>query len=222
MAVGETLDDNYAKAGYHTRQEWGSRPALLLIDFAVAYFDSASPLFGGQGCRSALESAARLLAKARALSTPVIFTEVKYQAGGADGGVFYRKAPPLACFQAGKASQATMPEVAPQPDEIVVSKQYPSAFFATSLASTLTHLGVDTVLLTGVTTSGCVRASCVDAMSHGFITLVVEDAVGDRDERPHTANLYDMSAKYADVVSEAEALDYLTRTHTENRAQTKT
>ncbi|MBO6636624.1 MAG: isochorismatase family protein [Roseitalea sp.] len=212
MAAEETLDDNYAKAGYHARQHWGARPALLLIDFASAYFEPDSPLYGGEGCRRALESAARLLAKARTLSIPVIFTEVKYQAGGKDGGVFYRKAPPLACFQAGNALQVTMPEVAPHPDEIVVTKQYPSAFFSTSLASTLTHLGVDTVLLTGVTTSGCVRASCVDAMSHGFITLVVEDAVGDRDDRPHRANLYDMSAKYADLVSEAEAIDYLTRT----------
>jgi maleamate amidohydrolase len=92
----------------------------------------------------------------------------------------------------------------------MVTKQDPSAFFGTSLAAMLTALGVDTVLLTGLTTSGCVRASCVDAMSHGFVTLLVEDAVGDRAEEPHVANLFDMSAKYADLVTTDEAASYLT------------
>ena len=94
-------------------------------------------------------------------------------------------------------------------DELVVMKQYPSAFFGTSLASTLTAMGVDSVLLTGLTTSGCVRASCVDAMSHGFPTAVIADACGDRHAAPHEANLFDMNAKYADVVSEADVLAYL-------------
>jgi maleamate amidohydrolase len=97
----------------------------------------------------------------------------------------------------------------PQDDELVVMKQYPSAFFGTSLASTLTAMGVDSVLLTGLTTSGCVRATCVDAMSHGFTTAVIADACGDRHAAPHEANLFDMNAKYADVVSEADALAYL-------------
>lgn len=97
----------------------------------------------------------------------------------------------------------------PTKDELVVSKQYPSAFFGTSLASTLTSLGVDNVILTGLTTSGCVRASCVDAMSHGFITTVVRDACGDRHNHPHEANLFDMQAKYADVVSEHEIIAQL-------------
>jgi maleamate amidohydrolase len=99
--------------------------------------------------------------------------------------------------------------LAPRPGELVVSKQYPSAFFGTSLASTLTANGIDTVILTGLTTSGCVRATCVDTMSHGFIPIVVSDACGDRAEAPHKANLYDMSAKYADVVGENVAIDYI-------------
>ena len=94
-------------------------------------------------------------------------------------------------------------------DEIVVSKQYPSAFFGTSLAASLTSLGVDTVLLTGLSTSGCVRATCVDTMSSGFIPIVVRDACGDRHPSPHEANLFDMDAKYADVVGEADAMTYL-------------
>ena len=97
----------------------------------------------------------------------------------------------------------------PADDEIVISKQYPSAFFGTSLASTLQDMSIDTLIITGVTTSGCIRATCVDTMSHGFIPIVVEDACGDRHEEPHAANLFDMNAKYADVVNEAEAIDYL-------------
>ncbi|MGP1395475.1 MAG: isochorismatase family protein [Inquilinaceae bacterium] len=205
----QNLDDNYAKAGYHHRQDWGRRPALLLVDFAEAYFDPQSPLFGAEGCARARTGAIRLLARARELGVPAVFTEVKYAPGGADGGIFYRKAPPLSCFVAGNPLQRFAEGLEPYPDELIVTKQYPSAFFGTSLAPTLTSMGVDTVLLTGVTTSGCVRATCVDAMSHGFITIVVRDGVGDRDDRPHEANLYDMNAKYADVVGLDETLAYL-------------
>lgn len=96
-----------------------------------------------------------------------------------------------------------------EPGELVVSKQYPSAFFGTSLASTLTSWGVDTLVITGLSTSGCVRATCVDACSHGFIPIVVREAVGDRHPAPHEANLFDMDAKYGDVVGLDAALAYL-------------
>ena len=205
---GEALDANYARAGYHASQIWGRRPALILIDFAEAYFDPKAPLFGGEGCKTALESALRLREIARGAEIPVILTEVKYRKGGADGGVFFRKARPLSCFVEGESTQAFATGLKPHEDEFIVTKQYPSAFFGTSLAASLTAMGVDTLVLTGLTTSGCVRASCVDSMSHGFITLVAREAVGDRDPRPHEANLYDMSAKYADVVSEAQTTDY--------------
>jgi len=142
----------------------------------------------------------------------VILTEVIYRKGGADGGVFFRKAPVLSCFLAGSATQRFADGLTPRDEDWIVSKQYPSAFFGTSLAATLTANGVDTLVITGLTTSGCVRATCVDSMSHGFIALVVRDAVGDRDPRPHEANLYDMNAKYADVVSETEAAGYLRST----------
>jgi maleamate amidohydrolase len=205
----ESLEQNYARAGYHARQVWGKRPALLLVDFAQAYFDPASPLFGGEGCAQARNHAARLLATARAAGAPVIFTEVRYIPGGADGGVFFRKAPPLRVLEWGNPLGDLTPGLERRPDEIMVTKQYPSAFFGTSLAATLTAMGVDTVLLCGLTTSGCVRASCVDAMSHGFITLVVGEACGDRADGPHQANLFDMSAKYADLVTTNEAAEYL-------------
>lgn len=212
MGAADSLDENYARAGYHTAQRWGRRPALILIDFAQAYFDPAAPLFGGEGCRSALASALRLRDVARETGHPVILTEVLYQKGGANGGVFFRKAPVLSCFVAGSPTQRFADGLVPREEELVISKQYPSAFFGTSLAATLTANGIDTLLITGVTTSGCVRATCVDSMSYGFITVVVRDAVGDRDPRPHEANLYDMNAKYADVVPETEAAGYLRST----------
>lgn len=211
----ETLDQNYARAGYHTRQVWGQRPALLLVDFAQAYFDPASPLYGGEGCKAALTHAKILLNQARASKTPVIFTEVRYSKGGADGGVFFRKAPPLKVLEWGNPLGDLTPDLARNPAEIMVTKQYPSAFFGTSLAATLTSMRVDTVLLSGLTTSGCVRATCVDAMSNGFVTLVVGDACGDRADGPHQSNLFDMSAKYADLITTTEAATYLNSTQRE-------
>lgn len=205
----ETLDQNYARAGYHAKQHWGARPAVVFIDFAQAYFDPKAPLYGGDGCRSALDQAARIAPVARDLGIPTIFTEVKYQPGGADGGAFYAKVPALSCFDAGAETQKLALPLSYAPQDIVITKQYPSAFFGTSLAATLQWLKVDTLLLTGVTTSGCVRATCIDSISHGFVTLVVEDAVGDRDDGPHRANLFDMSAKYADLLGTDQALDYL-------------
>ncbi len=206
--MSESLDQNYARAGYHAKQSRGSRPALILIDFAKAYFDPASPLFGGEGCQTALDNAARLVPAARKAGIPVIFTEVKYQPGGRDGGAFYAKVPALSCFDAGAETQELAPPLTVEADDIVITKQYPSGFFGTSLAATLQWLKVDTLLLTGVTTSGCVRATCIDSISHGFVTLVVEDAVGDRAEGPHQANLFDMSAKYADLIGTDDAITY--------------
>jgi len=210
--MADDLDENYARANYHSAQKWGTRPALVLVDFAQAYFDEAYPLFGGEGCRTALENAARLAPAARKAGIPVIFTEVKYQPGGLDGGAFYSKVPALSCFDAGTDSQRLADGLSMEADDILVSKQYPSAFFGTSLDATLRWLKVDTLLLTGVTTSGCIRATCIDSISYGFVTLVVSDAVGDRAQGPHDANLYDMSAKYADLLDTEEAIAYLSGT----------
>ena len=206
--MAENLDQNYEKAGYHARQSWGKRPAVVLVDFAKAYFDPASPLYGGEGCQIALDNSAILADAARAAGVPVIFTEVKYQPGGSDGGAFYAKVPALSCFDAGAETQKLMPPLEIKENDILISKQYPSGFFGTSLASTLHFMNIDTLLLCGVTTSGCVRATCIDSISHGFVTLVVEDGVGDRADEPHQANLFDMSAKYADLVTTKGAINY--------------
>jgi len=205
--MSEDLDANYARAGYHKKIGFGSRPALPLIDFVEAYFEPSSPLYAGVD--AALASAMWVLEAARAAGILVIFTNVVYQNALVDGGLFRRKAPALDPMQVGNPLGAWPNGLSPRPGELIVSKQYPSAFFGTSLSSTLTASGIDSVILTGLTTSGCVRATCVDTMSHGFIPIVVADACGDRAEGPHTANLYDMSAKYADVVGESVAIEYL-------------
>ncbi|QEE45862.1 isochorismatase family protein [Rhizobium sp. WL3] len=202
----DDLAANYAKA-YDNRIGFGKKPALILVDFVQAYFEPESPLYAGVD--AALASALRIREKAREKAIPVILTGVVLHASGLDGGRFFQKAKPLACFTAGNPLGAWPQGLEPFPDEFVITKQYPSAFFGTSLAPLLTSIGVDNVILTGLTTSGCVRASCVDAMSHGFITTVVREACGDRHAAPHAANLFDMNAKYADVVSEREILDFI-------------
>lgn len=206
MSTEEDLLENYKRA-YDTRVGFGKKPALILIDFCQGYFDPACELYAEVD--DALESALRIRAAAREAGVPVILTNVVYHPRAIDGGRFFEKAAPLKNFLAGNPMGAFGPGLVPFEDELIVSKQYPSAFFGTSLASTLTAMGIDSVLLTGLTTSGCVRASCVDAMSHGFRTAVIAEACGDRHEAPHNANLFDMNAKYADVVSEDETLAFL-------------
>ena len=207
MSDDVDLNADYEAAGFKRSLEPGDRPALLVIDFVNAYLDPKSPLYAG--VEDVLRSAARVLDAARASGIPVIYTGVVYTPGGVDGGIFYRKIPALEVFDAGSPLGEIPDELAPGPDEIVIYKQYASAFFGTSLASTLTALGVDTVVIVGLSTSGCVRASAVDAMQYGFIPIVVADAVGDRDPRPHEANLFDLQAKYAEVVTEDDAVKYL-------------
>jgi len=204
--MDEDLAANYARA-FGQKVGFGSKLALILIDFVHGYFDPSCDLYAG--VEDALASALRIRAAARAAGVPVILTNVVYHPMALNGGRFFEKSKPLRYFLEGNPMGAWPEGLSPQPDELVISKQYPSAFFGTSLASTLTAMGIDGVILTGLSTSGCVRATCVDAMSHGFRTSVVADACGDRHAAPHEANLFDMNAKYADVVSEADVIAHL-------------
>ena len=205
------LDDDYRQAGFNNRLGFGDRPAVVVIDFCHAYLDEDSPLYAG--VESARQASVRLIGAARAAGVPVLHTRVEYQPGGADGGIFFRKVGALKCFVRGNPLGEPGPGLEPADGEVVVTKQYASAFFGTSLASTLTAMGIDTLIHAGVSTSGCVRATALDACQYGFIPIVVREAVGDRDEGVHGANLFDLDAKYADVVSEAETLAYLSGFH---------
>lgn len=197
----DDLTTNYSKA-YDGSLQPGARPALLLIDMVMAYVDPQSPLFCDTATAAAA-CAARLLGHARSSGWPVAHSCVSYEPGGADGGVFYRKVPVLRLFDRGSPLGAFVDGLDPQPDEHVVVKQYPSAFFATDLAPWLTSHGVDTLVIGGYSTSGCVRASVLDALQHGFIPFVVRDACADRHHAPHEANLFDIAAKYGEVIDEA-------------------
>ena len=203
--MAETID----RAPASRTLEPGARPALLIVDFVRAYLTPGSPLYAG--VEVARDAAVKLLAAARRAGIPVMHTNVVYEPGGRDGGVFFRKLPALASFERGKHPElAAFGEgLEPLASESVFSKQYASAFFGTKLAPALKSLGVDTLLIAGVSTSGCVRATAVDACQHGFVPLVVRDAVGDRHPAPHEANLFDLQAKYAEVISLDAALAYL-------------
>jgi maleamate amidohydrolase len=201
--AGASASDNYAGV-YDGRLQPGSRPALLIVDVVMAYLTQGSPLLMDTAA-AARDSNVRLAEAARASDVPVVFTNVAYKPDGSDGGVFYRKAPVLKAFIEGSPLGAFPPELTPLANERVFTKQYPSAFFGTGLAEALHATSIDTLLIGGYSTSGCVRASALDAMQYGFIPLVVREACADRHPAPHEANLFDLQAKYAEVISEAEA-----------------
>ena len=202
----DDLAANYVGA-FDGRLSFGKRPALLIVDFVMAYLDRASPLYAN--VEDALASTVRLLAVARTAAIPVIFTNVVYEEDGSDGGLFYQKIPSLKVFVKGSPLGAFPPSLQPLDDELVVSKQFASAFFGTSLSEILSASGIDTLLITGLSTSGCVRATALDALQSGFAPFVVRDACGDRHPAPHEANLFDLQAKYAEVISEGEACTLL-------------
>lgn len=204
----DLLAADYVGAGFGQSLPWGTRPALLMVDLIRAYFQPGAAFhLGSDDC---LLAAARVLAAARAAGIPVLHTRVEYDRDGTNGGLFVRKVAALRHLTPGGALGEPMPQVAPGEHEVVIVKQYASAFFGTTLAATLTALRVDTVIITGVSTSGCVRATAVDALQHGFVPLVVRQAVGDRDPRPHEASLFDLQAKYAEVVEQDAVLAWLT------------
>ena len=208
--MNDTLSDNY-RGVWGQRIGFGRSPALLAIDFMQAYTTEGAPLFA-PGVVSAVEESRELLACARRTGIPVIHTHIRYHAGHfADGGLWVKKAPVMKDMVAGNPLAAFCPPVAPLADEVVLSKQYASAFFGTALAPLLVAQGIDTLLMIGCSTSGCIRASAVDAVQHGFRAMVVRECVGDRHPGPHEANLFDIDSKYGDVVHKREALDYLNR-----------
>jgi maleamate amidohydrolase len=205
------LSDDYAGAGFGRPLEWGTAPAVLVIDMVRAYFEPDAELY--MGSRDCLDSAARVVGVARANGVPVIYTRVEYGPGGIDGGLFFKKVGALRHFVRGSDSTLgeIMPEIAPHDSDLVIVKQYASAFFGTSLSATLASGRIDTLVLCGVSTSGCVRATAVDAISYGYLPVVVREAVGDRDPRPHEANLFDIAAKYGEVWSESVVTERLQR-----------
>ncbi|MGY1986856.1 isochorismatase family protein [Blastococcus sp. SYSU DS0669] len=192
-------------SAFSGRVGWGRRPAVLVVDLVRAYTEPAGP-FALPDPAPAVAAVAALVDAARAGGHPVLWTGVRYGPDLADGGLFVRKVPALAAFAAGAEGDWGGFALEPAPGEPVLLKQYASAFFGTTLASTLRTLGVDTLVIGGVSTSGCVRATAMDALNCGFRPQVVRQACADRTPGLHEANLADLDAKYADVTELDRAL----------------
>ena len=201
--------DIYARQGFAQRTGLGEAPAVIVVDFVLGFTDPAH--FGGGNIDAAVQQTPHLLALARGKGWPIAHTRVVYADDGSDCGAFVRKVPPLAKLTETNSLAQIVPEVAPLPGELIIRKRQASAFFATGLAGWLAFRRVDTVLVAGCTTSGCVRATVVDACSHDFRTIVVVDCVGDRAIGPHDANLFDMGQKYADLMTLAELREVISR-----------
>lgn len=204
---GETVLDGYRSKGLAGRVGFGRSPAVLVVDFIIGFTDQESPLASEFGPE--LASTLTLIESARAKRVPVLFTTTAYDEDMADAGIFPLKVPSLSQLIRGTKWTEIDPRLQRRSSEPVIEKKFASAFFGTSLASDLRSRSIDTLIVTGCTTSGCVRASVVDALQHGFRAIVPRECVGDRSREQHAANLVDMDGKYGDVVDLADVISYL-------------
>lgn len=201
------LRQEFRDKGFGGRVGFGRRPAVLVVDLITGFTDLRSPLAAELGPQ--LQATGALLAAARTAGAPVVFSTIVYDADLRDAGLWMRKIPSNRWLVEGSEWVQVDRRLAPRPTELTLVKKRASCFFGTELAGWLRARDVDTVLVCGCTTSGCVRATVVDACSYGLHTIVVEDAVGDRAELPHRASLFDIESKYGDVVGLAQAVAYL-------------
>ena len=195
-------------AGFHGRAGFGQRPALLVIDVNVGFTDPASPLVCD--LEDVVAAIRRLLDEFRRAELPVVYTTVSYDEGDkVAAAAFIDKIPALLTLEAGSRWVEIDPRIAPLPSEPVLNKLFASAFYGTPLSSLLASAGCDSVVVTGASTSGCVRATAVDAIQHGYRPAVPREAVGDRNPAAHEANLYDIDTKYGDVVGIDDVIAHL-------------
>lgn len=197
-------DDVYTKQQFGQKTGFGRLPALLVVDFVNGFTDPE--ILGGGNILDAVEATKPLLAFFRAAKLPVVFTRIVYADDGADAGVWCQKVPRLRDLTEKAHASQVVDALAPAEGELVIRKTQASAFFGTHLAAHFVGKGVDTVVLAGCTTSGCIRASAIDAMSMNYRVTVAKDCVGDRALGPHEANLFDMGQKYADLLTGGEVV----------------
>lgn len=195
-------EDVYQKQQFGQTVGLGRMPALLVVDFVNGFIDP--DILGGGNISDAVAQTKPLLAFFRAARLPVVFTRIVYADDGADAGMWCRKVPRLRDLTESAMASQVVDALAPRDGELVIRKTQASAFFGTHLAAHLVAKGVDTIVLSGCTTSGCIRASAIDAMSMNYRVTVARDCVGDRALGPHEANLFDMGQKYADLLTGAE------------------
>ncbi|MEM7169731.1 MAG: isochorismatase family protein [Pseudomonadota bacterium] len=199
--------ETYKRQGYGGKSGFGSSPAVIVVDFVNGFADPNQ--FGGGNINHAIGNTVELLSAARDAELPIAYSRVVYADDGADTGVFCLKSPNLAKLTENAHRSKIVDALSPRPGDYIVRKTQPSAFFGTNLSAWLISKGVDTLIITGCTTSGCVRATVVDSMSFNFRTIVVTDCVGDRAMAPHEANLFDMEQKYADLMTREEIVALL-------------
>ena len=204
-----STDETYARAGFGAAVRRGLRPAIVVVDLTNGFTDPAAPT--GADLSDVVAATGELIAAGRPAGLPVVFTAIAYTPAEADGDAvaWLTKAPGMRALREGSGAVALDPRLPVDPRDHLITKKGASAFFGTGLAALLTGLRVDTVLICGATTSGCVRASAVDAVQSGFSVLVPRQCVGDRAQGPHEANLFDIQAKYGDVIELADSLDYV-------------
>jgi maleamate amidohydrolase len=203
----EQAREVYKRARLGESVRLGERPAVLVVDFSCGFTDPDCEL--GSDLTAEVEATKGLLDAARARGVPVVFTTIGFDPNLKDGAPWLQKVPSLGALEIGGRWIDIDPRLERREDETIVLKKGASAFFGTNLSAILVAQQVDTVILCGATTSGCIRATAVDLLQHGFPTIVPRECVGDRAQAPHDANLFDIQAKYADVVSVDDALAYL-------------
>ncbi|QYN33201.1 isochorismatase family protein [Pseudonocardia sp. DSM 110487] len=203
------IDAVYERAGFGAAVRRGERPAIVVVDLTNGFTDPSEPT--GADLSAVVAGTGKLVEAGRVAGVPVVFTTIAYTAAEADGDAvtWLTKAPGMRALREGTAAVAIDDRLPVEPGDHLITKKGASAFFGTGLAALLAGLRVDTVLICGATTSGCVRASAVDAVQSGFSVLVPRQCVGDRAQAPHEANLFDIQAKYGDVIELADALDYV-------------
>jgi nicotinamidase-related amidase len=207
----EETEELYEEREFGEMVGLGEQPVLLVVDLIKAFTDPDSNL--GSDVEDVLDRTEALLAAFRQYDLPRYYTTVAFEESYGDAGRFIEKVPAMRELELGSDRVEVDDRIAPVGDERVIRKKYASAFFGTDLETELTTHRVDTVVLAGVTTSGCIRATAIDSLQHGYRTIVPADAVGDRAEGPHRANLFDIDAKYGDVVETEDILVHLEETH---------
>lgn len=211
MSQQDTQDKHtiYERAQMGHKLGYGQKPAVVVVDFQLGFTaPEQSPLAGNLDAEVAATN--EIIAAARKKGVPIIFTVVGYDPHRQDdAGLWPQKVPSLRMLTLGSDLVELDPRLDRQDGDLVIVKKYASGFFGTYLASTLTMKNVDTLIVTGCTTSGCVRATVMDALANGFRPIVPLEAIGDRAQEPHEANVFDIGAKYGDVVSTSEVVAYL-------------
>ncbi len=208
MTSGKDDEEFFRQRGFGIKIGFGERPALMIIDMIKGFTDPTMPL--GAPLESQIEAQRPLLEVAHGRDIPVIFSTVIYEEEDIrDAGVWALKQTGARTLTAGSEAVKIDPRLGMQPKDILLMKKYASCFYGTDLVARLNSRRIDTLIITGCTTSGCVRATAVDAVQNGFRPMVVREAVGDRSAAAHEQSLFDLNAKYADVVSVDETLQYL-------------